>query len=146
MKGGIYHLIVKLPRKKVIQVGRLGAFPFPKGFYVYTGSAQVSLGKRISRHLSQEKKLHWHIDYLRTYLHLKEIWYTYDCGHHEHLWATVLGCSKGATIPIPGFGASDCRCKSHLYLIRSKPSVRRFRDKLRAKLNGHGRIFTHKLK
>ena len=116
------------------------------GFYVYIGSAfgPGGLKARIYHHLKTSNRPHWHIDYLIPALRFNEIWYTYDCEHHEHLWATVLGCSKGATIPIPGFGASDCRCRSHLYLIRSKPSVRWFRDKLCAKLNGHGGIFTHK--
>ncbi len=133
---------------RLIQIGKLGQLLLHPGYYIYAGSAfgPGGIKARIAHHSRISQRPHWHIDYLRAYLHLNEIWYTYDCEHHEHLWATVLGCSKGATIPIAGFGASDCRCQSHLYLIRSKPSVRRFRDSLRATLNSHERIFSHKLK
>ncbi|MCP4265694.1 MAG: DUF123 domain-containing protein, partial [Candidatus Brocadiaceae bacterium] len=59
-KGGIYALIIRLSKKKEIEIGRLGTFVFPKGYYVYTGSAQNGLEKRINRHYSSEKKFHWH--------------------------------------------------------------------------------------
>ena len=31
---------------------------------MYTGSAKKNIDKRIERHLSKKKNLHWHIDYL----------------------------------------------------------------------------------
>ena len=144
--SGTYALILTSSSDRLIEIGKLGQLLLQPGYYVYAGSAfgPGGIKARINHHKRIAARPHWHIDYLRAYLNLNEIWYTYDCEHHEHLWATVLGCSKGATIPISGFGASDCRCRSHLYLIRSKPSVRWFRDKLCAKLNGHGGIFTHK--
>ena len=147
-KHGTYALILASSSDHSIKIGKLGQLLLQPGYYVYAGSAFGPGGTkaRIAHHKRIAIRPHWHIDYLRTYLHLNEIWYTYDSEQYEHLWADVLGGSKGAIIPIVGFGASDCRCKSHLYLIRSKPSVRRFRDKLRANLNRHGRIFTHRLK
>lgn len=147
-KHGTYALILASSSDHTIEIGKLGQLLLQPGYYIYAGSAfgPGGIEARIAHHERIAVRPHWHIDYLRAYLRLNEIWYTYDSGHHEHLWAMVLGRSKGATIPIAGFGASDCRCKSHLYWIRSKPSVRRFRNKLRADLNCHGRIFTHKLK
>ena len=65
--GGIYNLIIQLSKDKEIKIGRLGTFIFPEGFYIYTGSAQNGLERRINRHLSSSKKFHWHIDYLLSY-------------------------------------------------------------------------------
>ena len=131
-----------------VEVGKLGRLQLRPGFYVYVGSAfgPGGLKARIAHHMKISEKPHWHMDYLRPALVLNEIWFTYDSRHREHQWAGALARIDGGTIPFSGFGASDCRCKSHLYFIRSKPSVRRFRDRLRANLSRHGRIFTHKLK
>jgi Uri superfamily endonuclease len=145
---GTYALALKSSSNSKIEVGRLGSLRLQNGFYVYVGSAfgPGGLNARIAHHMKISERPHWHIDYLRPALDLTEIWFTYDPRHREHQWAGVLANFRHPTIPISGFGASDCHCKSHLYLIRSKPSLRRFRDKLRANLNRHGRIFAHKLK
>lgn len=45
-------------------MGALGDYPFPAGWYVYTGSARNGVHQRIRRHLRREKRKHWHIDYL----------------------------------------------------------------------------------
>ena len=42
----------------------LSEFLLKKGIYIYTGSAKKNIDSRIKRHLSNSKKLHWHIDYL----------------------------------------------------------------------------------
>lgn len=90
IQKGIYNLLIKLDKDCRLKVGMLGTFRFPKGYYVYTGSAQNNMEKRIARHLaiaecgirnaeSQKEnifvpqsalcnphspKMHWHIDYL----------------------------------------------------------------------------------
>ncbi|MCL5104717.1 MAG: GIY-YIG nuclease family protein [Armatimonadetes bacterium] len=64
MTKGAYQLLVHLPDPQTIRIGRLGAFGFPAGYYVYTGSAMNGLGARVARHLSNRKKFHRHIDYL----------------------------------------------------------------------------------
>jgi Uri superfamily endonuclease len=145
---GTYALILTSSSDRLIEIGKLGQLLLQPGYYVYAGSAfgPGGIKARIAHHARISQRPHWHIDYLRSVLLLDEVWYSYDSERHEHRWADTFSRSKGATLPIAGFGASDCRCKSHLYLIRSKPSVRRFREKLRANLNSHGRIFTHKLK
>ena len=33
---------------------------------------------------------------------------------YEHAWAFALQSLPEATMPAPGFGALDCRCKTHL--------------------------------
>ena len=62
---GCYCLIINLDKNSEIRIGRkLGKIKFKKGTYVYVGSAMNSLESRLKRHLSDEKKMHWHIDYL----------------------------------------------------------------------------------
>lgn len=58
---GIYVIVVKISKNTAIKIGRLGNIIFNKGIYSYVGSAQNNLEKRIMRHLSKIKKMHWHI-------------------------------------------------------------------------------------
>jgi len=147
-RSGTYALILASSSDRLIEIGKLGKFLIRPGYYVYAGSAfgPGGIKARIAHHAKFSQRPHWHIDYLRSALFLDEVWYTYDSEQHEHQWADILKHLKGATLPIAGFGASDCSCKSHLSLFSAKPSVRLFHDRLRSKLNGHGKIFTHKLK
>ncbi|MGR3293727.1 MAG: GIY-YIG nuclease family protein [Candidatus Scalindua sp.] len=119
--GGIYSLIIKLSKKNEIKIGRLGTFVFPKGYYVYTGSAQNGLDKRINRHLSSNKKLHWHIDYLLSHAKvIKVIRYVGrkdECGLNS-----VTGQSAGAVQIVKNFGSSDCNCVTHLYYFENIPT------------------------
>ncbi len=120
-KGGIYALIIKLSKKKEIEIGRLGTFVFPKGYYVYTGSAQNGLEKRINRHLSSEKKFHWHIDYLLRYAKVIKV-IRYVGRKDECKLNNVTGQSVGATQIVKKFGSSDCSCVTHLYFFEGIPT------------------------
>lgn len=97
-----------------ITVGALGKQRFPAGHYVYTGSARRNLEARIRRHLARDKRLRWHIDYLldRPGVRILEVT-TSD--RPECAWNQSL---RGI-IPVPGFGASDCRkgCGAHLVYL-----------------------------
>jgi len=57
--NGIYQLVIHVPQKKSIKIGRKGTFDFPRGYYVYTGSAKKGLKARISRHLKEAKRKFW---------------------------------------------------------------------------------------
>ena len=62
---GTYCLIISMKKSEKLDIGHLhNMHKYRKGYYVYIGSAMNSLVARINRHLSDEKKLHWHIDYL----------------------------------------------------------------------------------
>ncbi len=106
------HIIVARPR--ILRIGQLGIFRFPAGRYFYTGSARRNLVARVRRHLSQDKKLRWHIDYLLTAHAVKVI---------DVILARDGECllNQGSVgeIIVPGFGASDCRarCGSHLKFL-----------------------------
>ena len=143
---GSYVLIMHLDQPTAITVGKLGTFEFAAGWYAYAGSAlgQGGLAARLAYHQRREKSYHWHIDYLSEHLAPDEVWYTNDPTHREHHWSEVLSHTAGASIPLPGFGSSDCRCISHLYFFSSRPSINYYRRKIHAGVDGHARIFTEK--
>lgn len=92
------------------------------GSYAYTGSAvgkgAVGLRQRVARHLRERKNRHWHIDYLLA-CRKARITAVVACAsaiNRECKINRVIQNIQGGTIPIDGFGASDCRenCRSHL--------------------------------
>jgi Uri superfamily endonuclease len=127
-KSGTYALLLGLAIAKTIQVGKLGRFDFPAGYYLYTGSALGSggLAGRLNRHTRSEKRRHWHIDYLARQARIEQIWYTQQEDRREHEWAALMQQLIGATVPAPGFGASDCKCPAHLFFFREKPDFQSF--------------------
>ncbi len=127
---GTYASILHLPAAKWIQVGKLGEFRFPGGYYAYVGSAfgPGGLAGRLSRHVALANKnkpasqpLHWHIDYLSQEARLVEIWFSQQAAQREHTWAGLIERLPGASIPALRFGASDCRCRSHLFHFTQQP-------------------------
>jgi len=120
-KTGIYNLIIKLSKDKKITIGRLGTFVFPEGFYVYTGSAQNGLEKRIDRHLSSNKRFHWHIDYLLSYTEIVHVLRYAGVKKDECKINHLIAKSSGAVPVVVKFGSSDCNCVAHLYYFKSFP-------------------------
>jgi Uri superfamily endonuclease len=125
---GTYALVLKLSRPATIRVGRLGRFHFAMGWYVYVGSARGpgGLAARVARHLCSSKPLHWHIDYLREYARPVEIWYAAGAQRWECAWGKVVSELAGGSIPVPRFGASDCRCSAHLIAFVDPPDFAAF--------------------
>ena len=144
---GTYALVFKAKRKRRLIIGKLGTLNLQHGFYVYVGSAfgPGGLKARIGHHRKNDSRNHWHIDYLSAYLPPDEAWYTTDPTRREHHWSEVLSHARGASIPLPGFGSSDCRCISHLHFFSSRPSGKYFRRKIHAAVDDHARIFIEKL-
>ncbi len=116
MKKGIYVLIINLRDAETISVGKIGKIFFRAGYYAYVGSAFNGLESRLARHLSSEKKLHWHIDYLLQKAEVGMIYYSITRRNKECVVAAQLACMLDS---VPKFGSSDCRCKSHLYFSSS---------------------------
>ena len=106
-----YQITFEIEKDSEIIVGKLGKFVFPKGIYIYTGSAKSNIDKRISRHKSKTKKMHWHIDYVLVSPSCKIISIEKSELPECRLNQTVEG-----EIIVPGFGSSDCKnkCQSHL--------------------------------
>ncbi|HID46778.1 MAG TPA: GIY-YIG nuclease family protein [Chromatiaceae bacterium] len=109
-----YQLHIRLHQNIQIVAGALGSCNFVAGDYVYTGSAKRNLAARIRRHLAEEKKLRWHIDYLLAHP-AAEIVSVETSAIPECQWNQQLP----GVVPVRGFGASDCHrhCGSHLKKI-----------------------------
>ncbi len=109
---GSYVLHIEVPEEQTIRVGGLGPVRFRKGFYAYVGSALGGIDARVSRHLREEKKMHWHIDYLLEKAHVLGAVCLPSDVRTECLIAEGFACRLD---PVPGFGCSDCGCRSHLF-------------------------------
>jgi Uri superfamily endonuclease len=132
--AGTYVLVIQLARDTDIRVGRLGVVAFSRGYYCYVGSAAGPGGwrARLARHLRQANKTHWHIDYLLRQALVVEAWCGPSISRLECAWARALLQLPGATLPVRGFGSSDCHCPGHLVRFSSQPSVRAFARQLLA--------------
>ncbi len=118
---GVYLLFLRVKRDCKILVGGLGEIYLRRGVYVYVGSAQNNLEKRIFRHVEKHKKVKWHIDYVTVnkntsifaayaYLLPKR----YECRIARELMNLMVRGFKG-------FGASDCKCFSHFFEVDREP-------------------------
>lgn len=127
---GTYVLILMLAESSEIAIGKLGTFGFEAGCYAYVGSAfgRGGLAGRLKHHLRSVRKPHWHIDYLRQAGQVCEVWSVASETVYEHEWAGQLSAMAGAKIPVVGFGASDCRCVSHLIYMPQKPQTKVLSD------------------
>jgi sugar fermentation stimulation protein A len=115
--SGAYQLIIRLELPAVITVGALGELRFDAGSYIYTGRASKNLAKRIARHLSPEKKLRWHIDYLLQQAQIADVRVYAGKAKDECCINSETALRVRGIFPVKGFGSSDCRCFSHLMLI-----------------------------
>jgi len=111
MKGS-YILLLHLPETQSIAIGRLGNLHFPGGYYAYVGSAMSGFGARVNRHLKPAEKRHWHIDYLRDRASVAGI---FLCPTEQRTECAIAQSLNQQLECISDFGASDCRCRSHLF-------------------------------
>ena len=116
---GTYVLLIGLAAAGRIEVGALGPFAFSPGLYTYVGSAFGPGGlSRVDRHrelaAGERDVRHWHVDYLagrpETTLQAVILAPRVDA---ECTVARAL-CRACGDSAVPGFGASDCPCRSHL--------------------------------
>ena len=123
---GTYALILKTQGEQNLRVGKLGLLAIRPGYYVYAGSAlgPGGLRARLRHHLQGSGPLHWHIDYLRPIAPIIEIGFVSGTERYEHQWAEIFKGSPGVIVPFPGFGSSDCRCRSHLFFWEDRPGLR----------------------
>lgn len=124
---GSYLLLFQLDQPLTrLQIGKFGVFDFAAGAYLYVGSAFGSGGlpARLAYHQRRQKQRpHWHIDYLRPALRLLEAW-TVSCPLRlECNWCGALARLSQLQTPVPGFGARDTGCPSHLFYAPVRPSV-----------------------
>ena len=121
---GDYVLVVEVRKAKKILIGSLGKIEFKRGLYLYVGSAQNGLEQRIERHLRNEKKIFWHIDYLLSNpsVQIREVWIKEGKKGECKLARNFLK-NKDLKV-IKGFGSSDCSCPGHLFYAKGNRIIR----------------------
>ena len=117
-RRGTYVLFLNFLSDFSSDIGALGHIDLPAGQYCYVGSAMGGLEHRLDRHLSKEKKIRWHIDRLTIAADSMEAFVSYPDPVPECELARIAEDS-GCTPVCPGFGCSDCRCRTHLFSVPS---------------------------
>lgn len=110
---GAYALLIRL-RTATPLPDRFGGSLDP-GLYCYLGSAYGSGGirARCRRHLRRDKAKRWHIDWLTVRGETIEA--VARPNLTECALTDALRALPGVTVPVDGFGSSDCRhCPAHL--------------------------------
>ena len=116
---GSYLLVINLQKKSALKAGRLPKSVFPAGYYLYVGSAMSGLSSRLARHRQQNKKMHWHIDYLTAEASQVLPLPIRSSERQECELAGAL--SSIMQLGQTGFGSSDCQCITHLFFSPTNP-------------------------
>lgn len=121
-QGGSYILLFNLPAPRQIVVGRFGELNFPAGSYLYCGSARGPGGirARVRHHVTSQTRPHWHIDFFKRAARLNLVGYKIGTDRFECIWAQSLEKSSNQEIIAPGFGSSDCSCRTHFFYLTGK--------------------------
>ncbi len=123
--SGAYLLIIKVSGQTRFAAGSLGEILLMPGWYVYAGSGRKNLSARIARHRRRRKKLHWHIDHLLACVRPADITGLPIRSRHDLECALAREVATLAEEAVPGFGCSDCGCRSHLFRFTRDPLVDR---------------------
>jgi sugar fermentation stimulation protein A len=115
-KPSSYLLMLVNRKEQERRVGCLGRVRFAAGYYVYVGSGGPNVVKRIRRHLAPQKRRHWHIDYITAGRNRMRPTgaYVYPRAPECRLAAELAS----RLTSVPGFGASDCACPTHLFFAQ----------------------------
>ena len=124
---GAYLLLFYLNTKVLLPL-KFSGYLQP-GHYGYAGSAWGSGGlrTRCARHLRIKKIKHWHIDWLTCHANKLRV-AVYPKANECYLFKHLCYLPR-TSIPIKGFGNSDCKtCPSHLLKLSSNFSLKQFRQ------------------
>jgi Uri superfamily endonuclease len=114
---GAYVLLIRLEKRIFLDIASLDQKSLKPGHYAYCGSAYGPGGirARVSRHLRRDKPQRWHVDRLTAVGRIAQVAVRPN-GRECLLVNEIL--DLGGSIPIPGFGSSDCRrCRAHLLAV-----------------------------
>ncbi len=75
---------------------------------------------RLRHHLKDNKKPHWHIDYLLQKASIRDV---ILCESEEKAECTIAQTLSHRFDSIPGFGSSDCKCSSHLFFATKEKQM-----------------------
>ena len=115
---GAYALLLRLAEPAAAPTRAFSSAVLAPGTYLYAGSAWGPGGirARVLRHARRGKARHWHIDSLTEVADLAVV-LAFPGGHECGLIERGRAL-PGASVPIPGFGSSDCRsCAAHLLAV-----------------------------
>ncbi|MDH7594115.1 MAG: DUF123 domain-containing protein [Methanomicrobiales archaeon] len=123
MNKGVYCLILRSEGAR-IEIGSLCDVEFWPGYYIYTGSALGPGGLvRVKRHLDlavhRNRNPRWHLDYLLLHERFSPVGAI--CGSTAERLECAVATEIGGEC-IPGFGSSDCSCRSHLFYRSQDPA------------------------
>ena len=113
--SGSYLLLVRLAARLTPDLPKFAGCTLSPGWYLYAGSAHGpgGIAARAGRHLRIDKPVRWHIDHLT--IAADQVWAAPVPGATECDIAGCLADDDGFSIPVAGFGSSDCRtCEAHL--------------------------------
>jgi Uri superfamily endonuclease len=114
---GAYVILFRLGDRTKVTVGRLGTYVLEAGSYAYVGSAMNGLRARTDRHLRGGTKKHWHIDHILPLSSERKALLVPSEVDIECRIAEIIQGWEGTSLPIQGFGSSDCHCLSHLFFM-----------------------------
>jgi len=126
VQPGTYTLLVALDAADTVRFGAAGDRDLDAGYYAYTGSAFGAGGlSRVDRHRElaggERDVRHWHVDYLLCHPETRLVdAYTAENEDRECEIARRL---TDALSPVPGLGASDCDCDTHLASAEDREEI-----------------------
>lgn len=116
---GAYALYLEVSRPVVLPPRRF-AGELAAGRYVYFGNARGPGGirSRCAHHFRKTKKCHWHVDWLTVCA--DPLMAAAFPGLSECDLVGRAFAATGVSVPVPGFGSSDCRrCPAHLLALEA---------------------------
>lgn len=142
---GCYSLILRIWKPSTVRIGALGYVRFNEGFYVYVGSALGSkaqnLKNRLKRHLSNSKKIKWHIDFLLSNenVSIERVIVCKIVDRVECLVAKEIANIGLYNPQLRGFGSSDCKfgCFSHIIYFGASITIE---EAIMKVLNAYNRL------
>jgi len=117
------YVVLFFLKEAVVISSRCRSWTLDSGYYIYIGSAMSSLAERVKRHLIEEKRKYWHIDYLRE---KAEVVAALLLPTEEQREGELSNFVSEYGKAVPKFGASDCSTDSNLYRLESRNIERVF--------------------
>jgi Uri superfamily endonuclease len=116
MNKGTYIILLKLKNELSFEI-RKKKYILNPGIYAYVGSAMKNLHQRVGRHIdykSGKYKKHWHIDNL---LDKGDVLFSFIIPDGIYREEEISKKLSEKFQYIDGFGASDLKVKSNLFVI-----------------------------
>ena len=111
----------------IFSLGRPDVLPVDD-FGIRTGFAIVYK----KRKLPEPKQILKHGERWKPYRSIASwyLWRAVDLASGD-AWAAAVARLPGASVPMEGFGSSDCDCETHLFWFEGPPSFRKFRQRVK---------------